>query len=108
MINMNLYRRGRIAERKVVNWLQDHGHKNIRRSAGSRGPADIYSVSRAGYKTYTQVKSNSASLSSGERSDLRALAKQRGGYAQYVHYEDGRVNGVRLLGNWGKRQRAYA
>lgn len=77
MILMNLYRKGRIAERKVMRWLQDYGHTNIRRSAGSRGPADIYSVLPSGTKTYTQVKSGSASLDSSGRRNLRHLAKER-------------------------------
>jgi hypothetical protein len=105
---MNNYRRGRIAEKKVVNWLQAHGHTNVRRSAGSRGPADVYSVSPKGYKTYTQVKSSGASLDSGGRRDLRELAKDRRGFAQYVHYGDGRVNRVVPLGNWAKKKKAYA
>lgn len=101
---MNLYRKGRIAERKVMNWLEEHGHTNIRRSAGSRGPADIYSVSPGGYKTYTQVKSGGASLDSGGRRDLRQLAKERHGFGQYVHYDSGRVDKVVPLGNWSRKR----
>lgn len=52
----NMYRSGRIAERKVMNRLADLGYKNIRRSAGSRGPADIYAVKKR-KKYYFQVKS---------------------------------------------------
>ena len=52
---VNLYRRGRIAEKKVVNYLKRKGFTNIRRSKGSRGPADIYA--RKGVtKYYVQVK----------------------------------------------------
>ena len=101
---MNLYRKGRIAERKVMGWLQGYGHTNIRRSAGSRGPADIYSVSPSGTKTYTQVKSGTASLNSSGRRDLRHLAKERKGYAQYVHYENRRVDKVVPLGNWSRKR----
>jgi hypothetical protein len=102
---MNLYRKGRIAERKVMRWLQYHGHTNIRRSAGSRGPADIYSISPSGTKTYTQVKSSSASLDSSGRKNLRHLAKERKGFAQYVHYENGRVDRVVPLGNWNRKRK---
>lgn len=37
----NQYRRGRIAEKKVVNDLKDKEFENIRRSKGSRRHADI-------------------------------------------------------------------
>ena len=43
---MNLYRRGRIGEKKIVNYLKKLGFKNVRRSKGSRGPADIYAKKR--------------------------------------------------------------
>jgi Holliday junction resolvase len=52
----NMYRSGRIAEKKVVNRLKARGFTNIRRSKGSRGPADIYAVKK-GKKYYIQVKS---------------------------------------------------
>ncbi len=39
---VNSYRRGRIQEKKVENWMRDKGWTNLRRSKGSRGPADIY------------------------------------------------------------------
>ena len=102
---MNTYRRGRISEKKVVAWLKDHGYTNIRRSTGSRGPADIYSVSPAGYKTYTQVKSRSAVLDLKGRIRLRHLAKERGGVAQYIHYDDSKVGTVRYFGNCGKKHK---
>ncbi len=101
---MNLYRKGRIAERKVMGWLKMRGHTNIRRSAGSRGPADIYSVSPSGTKTYTQVKSSSAFLDSSGRKNLRHLAKERKGFAQYVHYENGKVDKAVPLGNWNRKR----
>ncbi len=107
MINMNTYRKGRISEKKVVTWLKEHGYINIRRSTGSRGPADIYSVSPAGYKTYTQVKSGSAVLDLKGRTRLRHLAKERGGVAQYVHYANGRVDRVSYLGNWSRKRRIH-
>jgi len=51
---VNLYRKGRIAEKKVVNWLQSHGFYNLRRSKGSRGPYDIRGRSPSGTKAYIQ------------------------------------------------------
>lgn len=101
---MNTYRRGRIAEKKVANWLAKHGHTNIRRSAGSRGPADIYSRAPSGTKTYTQVKAYSARLDGEGKRKLRNFAKKRGGYAQYVHYDSDSVKMI-PLGNWSKRKR---
>ena len=56
------YRRGRIAERKVMNRLEELGYHNISRTKGSRGPYDIYARSPRGIKTYVQVKSGSARL----------------------------------------------
>ncbi|AGK61343.1 hypothetical protein Asulf_01352 [Archaeoglobus sulfaticallidus PM70-1] len=103
---VNSYRRGRIAEKKVVNWLKKLGFKNVRRSGGSRGPHDIYAVSPSGVKTYVQVKSYSARLTKEERRRLRNVAKKRKGFAAYVHY-DGRGKFRMLpLGNWsGKRKK---
>jgi len=95
---VNLYRRGRIAERKIVNDLREKGFENIRRSAGSRGPADVYAV-RNGRKYYFQVKSHSADVSKEEIQKLRALASQRGGTAVVINRKDGK-NRWRFFGNW--------
>ena len=100
---VNLYRRGRIQEKKTMNWMQDNGWTNLRRSAGSRGPADIYGRSPSGVKTYVQVKSGSARLSSEGYRDLRKMAKERGGAALYVH-KDGKGIKPKWLGNWSKRR----
>ncbi|MEM7814777.1 MAG: restriction endonuclease [Candidatus Aenigmatarchaeota archaeon] len=94
----NLYRRGRIAERKIVNDLSDKGFENIRRSAGSRGPADVYAC-KDGRKYYFQVKSGSAKASVEEIEQLRKLAQQRGGTAVTIHRKDGR-NRWRFHGSW--------
>ncbi len=95
---MNLYRRGRIAERKVVNDLKNKGFYNIRRSAGSRGPSDIYAV-KNGQKYYFQVKSHSADVTGEEIARLRALAQARGGTAVVVNRKNGR-NKWRFFGSW--------
>jgi len=55
-MSKNMYRKGRIAERKVMNHLEKLGFKNIRRSKGSRGPYDIYATKKK-KKYYFQVKS---------------------------------------------------
>lgn len=94
----NLYRRGRIAERKIVNDLKSKGFENIRRSKGSRGPADIYAV-RGGIKHYIQVKSGSARASTKEKEKLRELAQQRRGKAIVINRKDGR-NKWRFYGEW--------
>ncbi len=96
---VNLYRRGRIAEKKVVNLLKDDGYYNIRRSAGSRGPADIY-ARKGENKYYIQVKTGSARASSDEIRGLRALARDRGGVAEVIHYDKGKKK-HRFYGNWG-------
>lgn len=95
---VNRYRRGRIAERKVVNDLKGKGFKNIRRSAGSRGPADIY-ARKGENKYYIQVKSNTARATRGEITDLRKLAKERGGTALVINRKKGR-NKWRFFGSW--------
>ncbi|MBI5222815.1 restriction endonuclease [Candidatus Micrarchaeota archaeon] len=99
---MDRYRSGRIAEGKVARDLKDKGFENVRMSAGSRGPADIY-AKKGDTKYYIQVKSNSAFLDNDGRRDLRALAKERGGVAVSVHREDGQ-NKWQFLGNWKKRR----
>ena len=96
---INKYRSGRIAEKKVMSWLKEKGFKNLRRSAGSRGPYDIYAVSPSNTKTYIQVKSGSATLSKEEKMKLRKVAKKRKGFAAYVHYDKGKPKLV-PLGNW--------
>ena len=97
---VNLYRRGRIAERKIVNSLKRKGFRNIRRSKGSRGPADIY-ARKGETKFYIQVKYGEARPSRREIRRLRNLAKRRGGVAAVVHRsKDGR-NKWKFLGRWG-------
>lgn len=103
---VNLYRRGRVAEKKVVNWLKSKGFRNVRRSRGSRGPYDVYAVSPSGVKTYVQVKSYSARLTKEERKKLRNVAKKRKGFAAYVHYDGKGKFRMLPLGNWsGKRRK---
>ena len=94
----NLYRRGRIAEKKVANYLSGLGFENIRRSAGSRGPADIY-ARKGNQKYYIQVKSGSAHVSAEEIARLQELAKDRKGVAVVIHHNNGR-NKWRFFGNW--------
>lgn len=98
---VNLYRRGRIAERKVANSLREMGFENIRRSAGSRGPADIYAV-KNDRKYYFQVKSNSARIDSDGIDSLRDLAQSRRGVAVIVHRKNGK-NKWSFQGNWSRR-----
>lgn len=95
---VNLYRRGRIAEKKVVNDLREKGFENVRRSAGSRGPADIY-ASKDGQKYYVQVKSGTARAGFRDIERLRGLAKSRGGAAVVIHRSKGR-NRWGFFGNW--------
>ncbi|MFA6328481.1 MAG: hypothetical protein WCY41_03475 [Candidatus Micrarchaeia archaeon] len=99
---MDRYRSGRIAEGKVARDMADKGFGNIRQSAGSRGPADLY-AKKDGVKYYVQVKSNSARLDSEGRRDLRQLARDRGGVAVSVHREEGK-NRWQFLGNWSRRR----
>jgi Holliday junction resolvase len=101
---LNTYRRGRIAEKKVANILEDRGFENVRRSAGSRGPADIYAT-KGGTKYYIQAKTGSASVSREEIRDLRALARDRRGVAATVHYDQGETQ-WRFYGNWSRRKRS--
>ena len=96
----DMYRRGRIAEGKVARDLQEKGFSNVRMSAGSRGPADIY-ARKGDTKYYVQVKSNSARLDSQGRRDLRSLARERGGVAVSIHREGGK-NRWQYLGNWSR------
>ena len=98
----NLYRRGRIAEGKVARDLKDKGFENVRMSAGSRGPADIY-AKKDGVKYYVQVKSNSARLDSEGRRDLTQHAREHNGVAVHIHRSEGQ-NKWQFLGNWSKRR----
>ena len=95
---VNRYRMGRIAERKIVNDLSDKGFENVRRSAGSRGPADVY-AKRGGNKYYIQVKSGSADVNSDDVRRLQQHAKDRGGTAVVINRKDGK-NRWRFFGNW--------
>jgi predicted AAA+ superfamily ATPase len=67
---VNLYRRGRIAEGKVASYLRAKKFQNIKRSKGSRGPADIY-AKKHGVKYYIQVKYGAASATRKEIKGLR-------------------------------------
>jgi len=95
---VNLYRKGRIAEKKIVDDLKEKGFENIRRSAGSRGPADIYAC-KDGRKYYVQVKSGSARASPEEIGRLRELAKQRKGTAIVINRKNAK-NKWRFFGSW--------
>ena len=97
---VNMYRRGRIAEKKVANHLEELGWRNVRRSKGSRGPADIYARTPSGTKVYIQVKTRTARPTREELQRLRELAKKRGGAAVYIHYDRKKFR-WRWLGNWG-------
>ena len=101
----NRYRQGRIAEKKVGNWLSGHGFTNIRRSKGSRGPADIYARSPGGTKSYIQVKSGTARMGLDEKKRLRSLARSRKGFAAEVHKGEGNNFRLKPLGNWSTRKK---
>jgi len=102
---VNYYRKGRIAEKKVSGWLKSHGFTNVKRSKGSRGPYDLYARSPSGVKTYAQVKSGKSRLTKREREKLREIAKKRGGFAVYLHYNGRGEVKMTPLGNWAKRKR---
>jgi Holliday junction resolvase len=95
---VNLYRKGRIAEGKVARDLQSKGFQNIRKSSGSRGPADIY-ASKNGQKYYIQVKSGKSRATSTDINRLRNLAKRRRGAAVVINRQNG-TNRWRFFGNW--------
>jgi Holliday junction resolvase len=95
---VNLYRRGRIGEKKVVAYLKGIGFRTIRRSAGSRGPADIY-ARKGPNKYYIQVKTGSARASSDEVRRLRNLARQRHGVAAVISRNKGKQK-WKYFGHW--------
>lgn len=96
---VNLYRRGRIAERKVANYLKVKKFQSIKRSKGSRGPADIYAKKR-GVKYFIQVKYGAASATRKEIKRLRALAKRREGVAAVIQRsKEGKIR-WKFLGRW--------
>jgi Holliday junction resolvase len=95
---VNLYRRGRIGEKKVVNYLKERGFKIVRRSKGSRGPYDIY-ARKGENKYYIQVKTGSARPTSKEIRRLRSVAKNRGGVAAVIHRDKGKHK-WKYLGHW--------
>ncbi|HIH72360.1 hypothetical protein GBV73_09640 [Thermococcus sp. 101 C5] len=101
---VNLYRKGRIAEKKVMDWLRSHGFYNLQRSKGSRGPYDIYARSPSGVKTYVQVKSGSAWITKEEKGRLKEVARKRGGFAAYVHKDKGNKFRMIPLGNWANKK----
>jgi Holliday junction resolvase len=92
------YRRGRIGEKKIVNDLREKGFENIRRSAGSRGPADIY-ARKGDNKYYIQVKTGDSRASREEIRELRALARKRRGVAVVIERKGGK-NRWRFFGSW--------
>jgi len=96
---VNLYRKGRIAEGKIVTDLRSKGFRNVRKSAGSRGPADIY-ARKGSQKYYIQVKSGTARVGSQGITRLRRLAKSRGGAAVVINRQNAK-NKWRFFGNWG-------
>lgn len=98
----NKYRIGRIGEKKVVNYLRDRGFTNIRRSAGSRGPWDVYARGPKGNKFYIQVKTYSARATSDEIRRLRKLAKDKHGVAVVIHRDERGRHRWRFFGNWTK------
>lgn len=95
---VNTYRKGRIAEKKIVNDLKDKGFESIRRSSGSRGPYDIY-ARKGQNKYYIQVKSGSASISRSGIKKLRSVARNREGTAVVIHRKRGK-NKWSFLGHW--------
>ena len=95
---VSMYRRGRIIEKKICNDLVDMGFCNIRRSAGSRGPSDIYAF-KDGNKYYIQAKGNSADVGPAGIDRLRNHARQRHGAAVVINRMDGK-NKWRFFGNW--------
>ena len=99
---INRYRSGRIHEGKIASSLKERGFQNIRKSAGSRGPADLY-AKKDGVPYYIQVKSNSARITPREVDNLRELAKQRSGVAASVHRDTGGKTKWKFHGNWSKR-----
>jgi len=98
---MSTYRKGRIAEKKVVNRLKELGFSNISRTRGSRGPYDIRARTPGGNKIYIQVKSGTASMGRSAVKKLQEVARKRGGAAAYVHYNGRRKMRWKWLGNWG-------
>lgn len=96
---VNLYRRGRIAEKKAAISLKRRRFRNIRRSKGSRGPADIY-ARKGNTKFYIQVKYGKASASRKEIRKLRSLARKRGGAAAVIHRSKEGKNKWKFLGRW--------
>ncbi len=100
---VNLYRRGRISEKKVINRLKELGWYNLIRSKGSRGCWDIRGRTPTGIKAYGQVKSYSAKATKEEIRKLRNYAKKQKGLAFLAHYDGkGRIR-LKFLGNWSER-----
>ena len=98
---MDFYRKGRICEGKVIRQMRESGFENIRQSAGSRGPADVYAI-KDGRKYYVQVKTGAARASHDEVERLKKMARQRHGVVAVVHRENVK-NHWWLLGNWSGR-----
>ena len=98
---VNLYRRGRIAERKVMNRLAELGWSNLVRSRRSRGPWDIRGRTPKGCKAYIQVKSYTAEASKYEIERLRKYAKEHKGAAIVAKYYGNKKIKFKFLGKWG-------
>lgn len=81
-----------------MNMLKEQGFENLRRSTGSRGPADIYGV-KNDIKYYFQVKSGSARIDSEGIERLQQLAKERGGTAVVIN-RDEQKNKWKFYGRW--------
>ncbi len=102
---VNTYRRGRISERKVMNYLRELGWYNLVRSKGSRGPWDIRGRTPRGFKAYIQVKSYSARPTQDEIRRLKEYAKKHGGLAVVAYYfGNGKIK-FRFIGNWSKMRK---
>ena len=86
-------------EKKIVNYLKNKKFYNIRRSKGSRGPADIY-ARKGKEKFYIQVKYGRSKPSKKEIRRLRNLARKRGGIAALIHRtKEGKIR-WKFLGRW--------
>ncbi len=101
MLTKNTYLKGRINEGRVAAELKRKGWKNVRKSKGSRGPADIYARTPNGTKAYIQVKSGSAKITKKEVKKLKKLAKKRRGVAVVI-YKRSKKNPWKFLGNWSR------
>ena len=99
---MNTYRKGRRAEKIVVEKMKRSGKfKYVKLSKGSRGPADIHARSIYGPKVQIQVKSGSARMNSEEKHKLVSMAKRAKAIAIYTKYDRGKFKN-KQLGNFSR------